>query len=58
MGLDQRCRVGDAGAGPLAGEHSWRLEPSGIPGLDRAQVGWFGLPSKRSWGVVLRALIH
>jgi len=59
MGIDQSFRViGEAGAGLLAGEHFTLLEPLGFLKLDRAPVGWFGLPVKRSWGVVLRALIH
>ena len=44
--------IGEAGAGPLAGEHFRLLEPLGFLGLDRAPVGWFGLSVKRSWGVV------
>jgi len=58
MGVDQSARIGEAGSGPLAGEHFAHLELSGFLGLDRAPAGWFGLPVKRSWGVVLRALIH
>lgn len=59
MGVDQSFRVlGEAGAGLPAGEHCRTLKPSGFLGLDRALAGLFGFSVKRSWGVVLRALIH
>ena len=53
MGVDQSFRlIGEAGAELLAGEYFKRLGPSGFLRLDRAPAGWFGLPLKRSWGVV------
>ncbi|MBN4047534.1 hypothetical protein JYT71_00850 [Acidimicrobiaceae bacterium AH-315-P05] len=53
MGIDQLfCVIGEAGVELLAGEHFLLLEPSGFLVTDRALVGWFGLPVKRSWGVV------